>query len=330
MRRREVLMLLLGAALWSAAVDETYAQADRVRVVGVLFSQTERDQEAEDRLAALRDGLLKLGWSEGRNLRIEARYARGSAELMNEQAASLAQLQPDLLFAAATSSLAAFKKVAGPIPIVFAQVTDPVSAGFVDNLARPGGNITGFSQHDFSISIKWIELLKQLASQTETVGLVYDPQNPATAGYLSEIKSNIHLFGMQLVEHPVRNASEIEHAMRSISGQKNSGMILLPGPSPTANRTLVIELAHALRLPAVYPFRYWVSSGGLAFYGIDNIDLYRQAAGYVDRILRGEKPGELPVQNATKFGMVINLKTAKALGITVSSALLARADEVIE
>ena len=306
------------------------AQSDRMRLIGMLLSQPEGDQEAKDRITALQEGLQKLGWTEGRNIRIETRYASGSADRMRAHAADLAQLRPDVLFAAATSSLAALNRATSTIPIVFAQVTDPVGAGFVSSLARPGGHITGFTQHDFSIGIKWMELLKELAPQTEHVALVYDPQNPATVGYRSAIKAGIQAFRVQLSEHPVRNADEIERAVATIAAKPNSGLVILPGPAPTVSRDLVVALADRHRLPAVYPFRYWVTAGGLAFYGIDNIELYRQAASYVDRILKGEKPGDLPIQNATKFELIINLKTAKALGINPPNSLLARTDEVIE
>ncbi len=327
MRRRNFIGALGGIA---ALPFPAFAQSDRMRLMGVLFSPPEGDQEARDRIAALRDGLQKLGWTEGRNIRMETRYAGGSADLARAHAEDLAKLNPDVLFAAATANLAALRRATTTIPIVFAQVTDPVGAGFVSSLARPGGQITGFTQHEFSIGIKWVELLKELAPQTERVALIYDPQNPATDGYRSVIKAGVQPFGIQISEHPVRNAAEIERAAGLIAAKPNSGFVVLPGPTPTANRDLVVAVAHRHRLPAVYAFRYWVAAGGLAFYGIDNIELYRQAASYVDRILKGERPGDLPIQNATKFELVINLKTARALGLNPPNSLLARTDEVIE
>jgi putative ABC transport system substrate-binding protein len=327
MRRREFMAGLTGAAVMPLGAR---AQSDRMRVIGVLLSQSEGDQEARDRLAALRDGLQKLGWTEGRNIRVETRYASGSADRMQAHAADLVRLRPDVLFASATSSLAALNRATSAIPIVFAQVTDPVGAGFVASLARPGGNITGFTQHEFSIGIKWVELLKELAPQTEHVALIYDPQNPATAGYRSAIKGGVQPFRLQLSEHPVRDADEIDRAVGMVAVRPNSGLVILPGPAPSVGRNRVVALAHRHRLPAVYPFRYWVTAGGLAFYGIDNIELHRQAASYVDRILKGDKPGDLPIQNATKFELIINLKAAKALGINPPNSLLARTDEVIE
>jgi putative ABC transport system substrate-binding protein len=327
MRRRQ-LIAILGAAL-AAPHGVAFAQ-DRMRRVGVLLSQFEGSDEAKDRIAAIQEGLRKFGWIEGRNIRIDTRYSDGSADRMRANAAELVQQSPDVLFASATSSLAALQKATVTIPIVFAQVTDPVGAGFVKSLARPGGNITGFTQHEFSIGIKWLELLKELAPQTSHVAIIYDPQNPATAGYRSAIKTGGSSFQVQLSEHPVRDAAEIERAIGAVAGRPNSGFVILPGPAPSVRRDLVVALANRHRLPAVYPFRYWVTSGGLASYGIDNIDLHRQAASYVDRILKGEKPSELPIQNATKFELIINLKTAKTLGINPPNALLARTDEVIE
>ena len=331
MKRREFIALLggLGASLAPAWAT---AQPERVRVIGVLLSQSEGDQEAIDRLVAIRDGLQKRGWIEGGNIRFEIRYAGGSAEHMQAHAAELVRLRPDLLFAAASSAIGALKTAATTttIPIVFAQVTDPVGAGFVTSVARPGGHITGFTQHEFTIGIKWVEFLKELAPRTEHVAVIYDPQNPSNSGYLSAITDRAQPLGVQLSEHPVRDAAEIERAFGAISGTPNSGLVILPGPAPSVHRERVVGLANKHQLPAVYPFRYWVRAGGLAFYGIDNIELYRQAATYVDRILKGERPGDLPIQHATKFELVINLKTAKALGLVISPTLLARADEVIE
>jgi putative tryptophan/tyrosine transport system substrate-binding protein len=328
MQRREFITLLGGtlATVPSAA----FAQTDRIRLVGLLLSQFEGSQEAKDRIAAVREGLQKLGWTEGRDIRIDTRYANGNADRMRVLAAELVQSGPDVLVAPATASLAALQNATSTIPIVFAQVTDPVGSGFVKSLARPGGNITGFTQQDFAIGIKWLELLKELAPQTEHVAILYDPQNPATTGYRSVIKAGASSFQVQLSDYPVRDVAEIERAVATIAGKPNSGLVILPGPAPSVSRKLVIALVDKHRLPAVYPFRYWVTSGGLAFYGIDNIELYRQAATYVNRILKGEKPADLPVQNATKFELVINLKTAKALGINPPNNLLARTDEVIE
>lgn len=305
------------------------AQAQRVRTVGILLSQSEGSPEATSRVAALRDGLLRYGWVEGQNLRLDVRYAGGNPERLRQEAMTLVASRPDVLVASATSSLAALHKATSVIPIVFAQVTDPVGAGFVKSLAKPGGNITGFTQHEFSIGLKWLELLEELAPGTRTVSVLYDPQNPATGGYRAEIFSAAASFQAQIVERAAADPAGIEAAVRA-GARPNGGLIVLPGPSLSVRPETVVDLVTELRVPAVYPFRYWVTAGGLAFYGIDNIDLHRQAAIYVDRILNGAKPSQLPVQNATRFELVINLKAARAIGLTVPPALMARADELID
>jgi len=315
-------------------VAPAVARAQRVRVVGVLLSQAQGTPEAVSRVTALRDGLLRYGWVEGQNLRLDVRYGDGTPERLRQEAMTLVAEKPDLLVASATSALAALQKATTQVPIVFAQVTDPVGAGFVKSLAKPGGNITGFTQHEFSIGLKWLELLEELAPNTRTVSVLYDPQNPATAGYRAEIFSGAGTFQAQVVERPAADAAGIESAVRA-AGQASGtppsgGLIVLPGPSLSVRPEAVVDLVTELRLPAVYPFRYWVKAGGLAFYGIDNIDLHRQAAIYVDRILNGARPGQLPVQNATRFELVINLKAARAIGLTVPPSVMSRADELID
>ena len=327
MRRRDFIGL---AAALTAVPHTAAAQAGRTRVVGVLLSQTEGSDEAKDRVAAIREGLQKLGWTEGRNLRLDVRYGEGNAARMGVLAAELTRSEIDVLFASATTALSWLQKTTSTVPIVFAQVTDPVGAGFVQSLARPGGNITGFTQHEFSIGVKWLELLKELAPLTERAAVIFDPANPATAGYLTAIKAGASQLRVQVSAHPVRNPGEIEQALVAIAGRPNSGFFLLPGPAPSVQRDLIVSLASRHRLPAVYPFRYWVTGGGLAFYGVDNIELHRAATSYVDRILKGEKPADLPIQHATKFELVINMKTARALGLDPPNSLLARTDEVIE
>ena len=305
-------------------------RAQRVRTVGVLLSQSEGNAESVSRVAALRDGLLRYGWIDGQNLQFDVRYGDGNPERLRQEAMTLVAARPDVLVASATSALAALQKATTQIPIVFAQVTDPVGAGFVKSLAKPGGNITGFTQHEFSIGLKWLELLEELAPSTKTVSVLYDPQNPATAGYRAEIFSGAATFQAQVVERAAADPAGIEAAVRAAGQQPDGGLIVLPGPSLSVRPESVVELVTGLRLPAVYPFRYWVKAGGLAFYGIDNIDLHRQAALYVDRILNGAKPGQLPVQNATRFELVINLKAARAIGLTVPPSVMARADELID
>ena len=329
MRRRAFIALLGGAALASPhlALAQT---SDGMRRIGALFSQTESDPEGQARAAALRQGLQQLGWIEGRNLQIAYRWSGGRADRMRAYAAELVSQRPELIFASATTALVALQQATHTIPIVFAQVTDPVGAGFVKSLARPGGNITGLTQHEFSIGVKWLELLKQIAPHVTHAAILYDPGNPATAGYLRTIESAARTFGVEVAPAAVRDAAEIARAIDTLAARPNGGLILLPGPVGAVNRKAIIELAARHRLPAVYAFRYHIVSGGLASYGVDNIDLFRRAAWYVDRILKGQKPGELPVQNATKFQLVINRKTAQALGLELPIALLARTDEVIE
>jgi putative tryptophan/tyrosine transport system substrate-binding protein len=327
-RRTFILAVAGAAAAWPRAVRAQ--QGSAMPRVGVLFGIAENDPEGRNRIDAFRQGLEKLGWRPGQNVRIEARWAAGDLERLRAHAAELVRLKPDVLLAGATISLVALQQAAGDIPIVFAQVTDPVGAGFVTSLARPGGNITGFTQHEFAIGVKWLELLKELAPRVKRVAIMHHADNPASAGYLAAITPAASTFGVELTITGVRNTADIERAIDGIAGTSDGGIIVLPGPAPSTRRDRIIALAEQHRLPAVYPFRYWVVSGGLASYGIDNVELYRLAASYVDRILKGEKPADLPVQHATKFQLVINLKTAKALGLDPPITLLARTDEVIE
>jgi putative ABC transport system substrate-binding protein len=321
-------MLGGAAALWPIAVRAQ--QAEGMRRIGALFSQAEDDPEGQARAAAFRQGLQELGWTEGRNVRIDYRWAAGGLDRQRPLANDLVSLRPDVIFASATSALVALQQATHIIPIVFAQVTDPVGAGFVQSLARPGGNITGLTQHEFTIAVKWLELLKQIAPRVTRVAVIYDPANPATTGYLREIEPAQPLFGVGMTPFPVRGRAEIADAIAGFATEPDGGLIVLPGPVGSVNRDLIVSLASRHRLPSVFAFRYHVVSGGLVSYGVDNIDLFRRAAWYVDRILKGEKPADLPVQHATKFQLVINLKTARALGLEIPVSVLARTDEVIE
>ena len=279
----------------------------------------------------IRHGQLeKLGWTDGRNIRIEVRWAGGDADRLRADAAELARLKPDVILAASSSPLAALVRETRTIPIVFAQVPDPVGGGFVRSLARPGGNVTGFAQVEYALAGKWLELLKQLAPHITRATVVHDPVNPSSTGYLRAIQDVAASLGVQLTPAAVRNAADVDRAIDVLARQSNSGLVVMPGSATTAQRERIIAQAARHRLPAVYPFRYYVIDGGLASYGVDNIELFRRAAGYVDRILKGEKPGDLPVQLADKYELVINLKTAKTLGLDVPMSLLARTDEVIE
>jgi putative ABC transport system substrate-binding protein len=333
MRRRDFISIFAGGAaapslLWPLAARAQ--QGGAMRQVGALFGIAENDPEGRNRIDAFRQGLEKLGWMPGKNLRIDSRWAGGDLERLKTQAAELVRLKPDVLLAGATISLVALQQATTDIPIVFAQVTAPVGAGFVTSLARPGGNITGFTQHEFAIGVKWLELLKELAPRVKRVAVLHHADNPASAGYLAAITPAAPTFGVELTITAVRNTTDIERGIDAVAGTSDGGIIVLPGPAPSSRRDRIIALAEQHRLPAVYPFRYWVLSGGLASYGIDNIELYRLAASYVDRILKGEKPADLPEQHATKFQLVINVKTAKTLGLDPPITLLARTDEVIE
>jgi putative tryptophan/tyrosine transport system substrate-binding protein len=328
-KRREFITMLGGAAVAWPVVARAQ-QPEKMRRIGVLMNLAERDPEGQARIGALREGLAKLGWTEGRELQIEYRWFAGDPDRARAYAAELVKLKPEVIFAGATPSVAALQRETRSVPIVFAQVADPVGAGFVASLARPGGNITGFASFEYAIAAKWLELLKQVAPQVTRVAVIYDPTNPETKEYLPVIEAAARSFGVQVSISVVRNAAEIERAIEEFAREPNGGLLPLPSPLMVVHRDLIISLAVRHRLPNVFAYRFYPIGGGLASYGIDNIDLYRRAASYVERILKGEKPGDLPVQQAAKFELVINLKTAKALGLDPPISLLARTDEVIE
>jgi len=304
-------------------------QTGHTRRLGVLFS-TEPDAEGQARAAALKLGLLEHGWVEGRNLEIDYRWGGGDPSRLRAYAAELTALNPDVIFAAPSAALAAVQRLTRTIPVVFAQISDPVGAGFVASLAHPGGNITGFALFEFAVGSKWLELLKQIAPSVSRVAVIYDPATPSATGFLPLIEAAGRSFGVDIFVHSVRDTNEIESAISALAAQPNGGLIALAGPLITVKRDLILSLANKSRLPTVFAFRYYAQAGALVSYGVDNLDLYRRAASYVDRILKGEKPSDLPVQQASKFQLIINLKTAKTLGLTVPSALLAAADELIE
>jgi putative tryptophan/tyrosine transport system substrate-binding protein len=329
LKRREFMTLLGGAAVaWPIAARAQ--QAGQMRRIGLLMALAEDDPQGKTRIAALRQALENLGWTEGRNLRIEYRWTAGDPERARVYAAELVVLKPDVIFAAPTSIAAAVQRETRSVPVVFAQVADPVGAGLVASLARPGGNITGFAHFEFPIGAKWLELLKQIAPNVTRVAVIYDPTNPASTGYLPLMEAAARALGVHIYPTAVRDAAAIERTIDAFAREPNGGLIMIPGPIMGVQRELIIAFANRHRLPNVYAFRFHPVGGGLASYGVDLIDLYRRAASYVDRILRGEKPAELPVQHATKFELVINLKTARLLGLTVPPTLLATADEVIE
>jgi putative tryptophan/tyrosine transport system substrate-binding protein len=301
-----------------------------VRRIGVLMNLTADDPEAPGRVAALAQGLGELGWTIGRNVMIDYRWGAGDVERNRKYAAELVALAPQVILANSTQAVAALLQATRTVPIVFVGQPDPVGAGFVNSLARPGGNITGFLAFEYSMGAKRLELLKEVAPQTTRVAMIRDPTTAAGAGQFGAIQSVAPSVGVELSPIDVRDAGEIEHAVTAFARSPNGGLIVTGGPLAALHRDVIIKVAARHRLPAVYALRHFVTSGGLISYGPDVVDQFRRAAAYVDRILKGEKPADLPVQAPTKFELVINLKTAKALGLEVPPTLLARADEVIE
>jgi putative ABC transport system substrate-binding protein len=327
LRRREFITLLGGAAVaWPLAARAQ--QGERTRRVGVLMNLAADDPEGQTRIVAFVQGLQQSGWTDGRNIRIDTRWAAGDADRFHRYAEELLALAPDVILASATPSVQALQQLTRTVPIVFANVGDPVAMGFVDSLARPGGNTTGFTPLEFGFAAKWLELLKEIAPRVTRVAVLRDLTiGPA---HLSAIQAVAPSFGVELSPVGVRDAGEIERTIAAFARSSNAGMIVTASTSALIHRHLIVMLAARHRFPAVYSFRYFATTGGLISYGANPIDMYRRAAGYVDRILKGEKPADLPVQAPTKYELVINLKTAKALGIDIPTTLLARADEVIE
>jgi putative tryptophan/tyrosine transport system substrate-binding protein len=329
MKRRQFITLLGGAAAaWPLAARAQ--QPERMRRVGVLMHLAADDPEGQARIAAFTQGLQELRWTIGRNVRIDYRWAAGDAERGRKYAAELVALAPDVILAAGGAVVAPLLQTSRTVPIVFAQTPDPVGAGFVASLARPGGNATGFTIFEFGMGGKWLELLKEIAPRVTRAAVLRDAALAAGTGQLGAIQSVAPSFGVELSPIDVRDAGEIERAVTAFARSPNDGLLVTGSALATVHRDLIVALAARHRLPAVYPFRLFVAGGGLISYGPDSIDPYRQAAGYVDRILKGEKPADLPVQAPTKYELVINLKTAKALGLELPQTLLARADEVIE
>jgi putative tryptophan/tyrosine transport system substrate-binding protein len=331
MRRREFIGLLGGAAAaWPFAARAQ--RLDRMRMVGVLESFAENDSVAQSSIAAFRDTLAKLGWKEGSNLQIELRWSGGNVDRMRTFAKELVNLHPDAIFGQTTPGIAALARETQTIPIVFAAASDPVVAGFAQSLARPGGNITGFMTQETAMGGKWVGLLKEIAPRALRVAILFDPATaPSPQLYMQSIDSVATSLAIQTSVAPVHAIDEIEGVIAALARDPGGGLIVIPDIFNVINRDLIIALAARYGVPAIYfTATYFAESGGLICYGADLAEGFRQAAGYVDRILKGEKPGDLPIQHPTKFELVINLKTAKALGLTVPSSLLATADEVIE
>jgi ABC-type uncharacterized transport system substrate-binding protein len=328
MRRRAFILGIAGAAARPLAARAQ--QPNGMRRIGVLTNLAESDPEAQARIAAFLQGLQHLGWIEGRNMRIEHRWGAGEADRIRRYATELVALAPDVIMATGSPAVTALQQAPGIVPIVFVQVTDPIGAGFVESLARPGSTATGFTNFEYGVSAKWLELLKEIAPRVTRAAVLRDLAIAAGTGQLGAIQAVAPSFGVELSPINVRDAGEIERAVTAFARGSNGGLIVGGSGLAIFHRDLILTLAARHRLPAVYPFRYFVTGGGLISYGPDTIDPYRRAAGYVDRILKGEKPADLPVQAPTKYELVINLKTAKALGLDLPQALLARADEVIE
>ena len=327
MRRREFIKMIGGGAVtWPLAARAQ--QSDRVRVIGSLNILAEDDPEAKLRIAAFKQTLQQLGWTEGSNVRIEARWAGGDDGRVRKYAAELAALAPDVVLSSGSVTIRPVQQAIGTVPIVFVQVVDPVGSGFVDSLARPGGNTTGFTQFEYSLSGKWLELLKEIVPNVTRVAVIRDATRGPGIAQFAAIQTVAPSLGVELTAINALDVQGLERSVTAFARSANGGLIVTSGGTGF-HRDVIIPLAARLRLPAVYPYRYYATDGGLVSYGPNTIDQYRRAASYVDRILKGEKPTDMPVQAPTKYELVVNLKTAKALGIIVPQSVLGRADEVI-
>ena len=323
MKRRHFIAGLGGAAAWPLVARAQLSE--RMRRVGVLLNLAAEDPEGQSRLAAFLQGMQEAGWAVGRNLRVDLRWGAGNMDRIRKQAVDLVALAPDVILASTNQVMVAVQYASRSVPIVFAAVTDPVAGGFVASLERPARNATGFTSAEYGMSAKWLELLKDVAPRIARAAVLYDASNP---GGLPQFAAAA--LGVELTPVSLLSASEIERAVTTFSQVPNGGLIVTRTAEAIVHREVIIAMAARHRLPAVYPLRFFATDGGLLSYGPDIVDQHRRAASYVDRILKGEKPGDLPVQTPTKYELVINLKTAKALGIEVPATLLARADEVIE
>jgi putative tryptophan/tyrosine transport system substrate-binding protein len=327
MRRRAFIAAVAGAAVWPMVAR---AQQEQLRRIGVLMGIA-NDLEGQARVAAFRMAMQKLGWTEGRNIRVDYRWVGGDADRARADAAELAGMKPDVILANGTTSVAALRQETSTVPIVFVLGLDPVESGFVASLARPGGNITGFTTFEPEMGGKWLEVLKEIAPPVIRVGIIFNPETqPGHATFLRSIEAAAPTFAVEPIASPIHSVDEIEGAMGTFGREPGGGFIVLPDVFTSTNLDPIIASASQHHLPGVYPFPFFARAGGLMSYGIDLTDLFRRSASYIDRILAGARPGDLPVQTASKFELVLNFKTAKALGLTVPPMLLARADEVIE
>ena len=328
MRRREFITLI-SSAVASPPLAAFGQRGEHVRRIGVLIP-FQADPETQALLAAFKQRFKELGWTEGGNVHIDYRFTDGNPERTRAASAELVGLSPDVILAYANPAVSSLMQVTQSIPIVFTQASDPVGSGFVSNLAHPGGNITGFPSFEPAIAGKWLEVLKELAPGIRRAAIVHHPSIAANVAFVRAAEAASSAFGVAVTAAAVRNAADIEETITRFAQEPNGGLVVAPAPPTFDNRELIVALAARFHLPTVYSYRFFVTSGGLVSYGIDGRDLWRDAAVYVDRILRGAKPGDLPVQLPTKYHLVINLKTAKALGLSVSSQFQQRADEVIE
>jgi putative ABC transport system substrate-binding protein len=329
MKRREFITLLGGAAMaWP--LETRAQQPERMRRIGVLVGGRVTDPVSKSQSAALLQGLQQLGWTDGRNIRIDHRWGDGNADDIRKYSAELSSLAPDVMLVAGTAAVGPLLQAAPTVPVVFVNLPDPVGAGYVKSLARPGGNVTGFTNFEYGLSVKWLELLKEVAPSVTRVAVLRDPALTAGTAQFAAIQAVAPSLGVEVSPIDVRNAAEIEHAVAAFARSSNGGLIATQSASALVHRGLILTLAARHKLPAVFVNRFWVADGGLMSYGVNVANEFRRAAGYVDRILKGEKPADLPVQAPTGYELLINLKTAKALGLEVPASLLARADEVIE
>jgi putative ABC transport system substrate-binding protein len=328
MRRREFIAAIGGLLAWP--VDMHGEDRERVRRIGILNTLPSYDDHGQERIGAFLQALQQEGWTIGANLRVDQRWSAGNISELRKLGEELVALKPAVIVATGGLAVGPLLEITRIVPIVFVNTPDPVGAGFIDSLARPGGNATGFTQFEYSTSVKWLEMLKQIAPAVTRVGVLRDPNTPSGIGQFGAMQGAASTFGVVLVPLGVRDAAEIERAVSGFASADNGGLIVTTGGLTTLHRELISALALRHKLPAVYPADYFVTAGGLVSYGPDRIDMYRQAAGYVDRILKGESPANLPVQTPTKYDMVVNLRAAKALGLTVPPTLIATATEVIE
>jgi putative ABC transport system substrate-binding protein len=328
MRRREFIRIAGGAVAWPLAAHAQ--QSEQSRQIGMLIPFNGSEPEVKARLSAFRQRLQELGWIDGRNIRFDYRFTGQDAERIHAGTEELIGLGPDIIVVWGNPAVAILQKATQTIPIVFVGASDPAESGFVTNLGRPGGNITGFQNFESAIGGKWLDLLKEIAPGVRRVAFLYSPDIAANLAFMHAAEAASTSLDVTVTAAPVRSIADIEHALTAFAKEPNGGLIVAPFPFIATSQDRVIALASDLHLPAIYPFRYFATNGGLASYGFDTIEPHRQAASYVDRILRGEKPGNLPVQAPTKYELVINLKTAEAIGLTISRELQLRADELIE